>query len=106
MVPFRESPTALANKIRTCFLKAGGTFDDMEAKMVSRTKPKTLSEADVRRFLKDAQAMMKTINGMSVRVDSEQYRAMRDLGSLIWETAKVVAGNDRPWPVYCSVGPC
>jgi hypothetical protein len=60
---------------------------------------------DVRRFLKDAQAMMKTINSMSIRVDSDQYRAMRDLNSLIWETAEVVAGNDRPWPVYTTVGP-
>jgi len=74
--------------------------------MVRRNRPKQLSNTDVERFLKDAQTLMKTINSMNVRVDSDQYRAMNELLSLTWKTAKVVAESDRPWPVYSTTGPC
>lgn len=74
--------------------------------MNRRKRPRKLSEADVKRFLDEARRFLRTNNEMSVRVDSEQYRAIADLNHAVFETAKIVAGTDRPWPVSSTVGPC
>ncbi len=74
--------------------------------MARRQKPKMLSQTEVGQILAAAECLMNTINRASVRTDTDQYRAMRDINDAVWEGAKIIAGSDRPWPIYSSVGPC
>ncbi|MBN9243919.1 MAG: hypothetical protein J0I98_14100 [Mesorhizobium sp.] len=74
--------------------------------MARHTKPKKLSEADVEKILADAKRLMTTINLACVRTDTDQFRAMRDINEAVFEGAKIIAGSDRPWPIYSSTGPC
>ncbi|HTV70184.1 MAG TPA: hypothetical protein VMF90_16780 [Rhizobiaceae bacterium] len=58
-------------------------------------------------FLKDAEAMHKTLNGycMKVRVGSEHYTAINKLHMHLIETIKVVTGKDAPWISRTNSGP-
>jgi hypothetical protein len=67
--------------------------------MSGRKRPRQLSEADVQRFLTEDRRFIRSNNEMSVRVNTEQYRAIGALNHAVLETAKIVAGTDRPWPV-------
>lgn len=65
-----------------------------------------MSQAEVERFLDDAQRLLRSNTEVRVRVDSVHYRTIAVLNHQIFEAAKIIAGTDRPWPVYSSTGPC
>jgi integrase len=67
--------------------------------------PKQLSQAEIERFLADAERLHKTILRPLISPQCEHYRALQALHEALLKTVKDITGNDAPFIRWHGTGP-
>ncbi|TIO04675.1 MAG: hypothetical protein E5X88_30700 [Mesorhizobium sp.] len=73
--------------------------------MVRHRLSKQLSEAQIARFLADAEKLHKSITQPLIAPGSDHHRALVALNQTLLQTVKEVTGKTAPWIQWGSTGP-
>ncbi|TIP30220.1 MAG: hypothetical protein E5X67_03365 [Mesorhizobium sp.] len=68
------------------------------------SKPKQLSEAQVARFLADAERLHKSLTQPLISPSCGHYRALVALNQALLQTVKEVTGKTAPWVQWGTTG--
>ncbi|RWK37358.1 MAG: hypothetical protein EOR46_25940 [Mesorhizobium sp.] len=68
------------------------------------SKPKQLSEAQVARFLADAERLHKSLTQPLISPSCDHYRALVALNQALLQTVKEVTGKAAPWVQWGTTG--
>jgi hypothetical protein len=73
--------------------------------MARHKSSKQLSEAQIARFLADAERLHKSITQPLISPGSDQHRALVALNQTLLQTVKEVTGKTAPWVPWGTTGP-
>ncbi|TGQ29826.1 MULTISPECIES: hypothetical protein [unclassified Mesorhizobium] len=73
--------------------------------MARHKHSKQLSQADIERFLADAERLHKTITRPLISPSSDHHRALVALNQTLLQTVKEVTGKSAPWVPWSTTGP-
>lgn len=73
--------------------------------MTRHKKSKQLSEAEIKRFLADAERLHKTLVRPLISPSCDHYRALVALNETLLKTVEEITGNRAPFVQWNSTGP-